>query len=389
MSRPPNANLLVHSLSSYDHGPVVRMLVVSFSVHVLLLALGLGLRISTAHERPLASYEVTLVSMSAVSPPAERRPEVPVTPVTRPPVPAEPVLIPPKVEPAPIRPAAPVMPALQPKQRMQAVPVPKRQQSAREREPVKVDPSLPPPRRSVPTPKEPASASVLSEPPARKQQVEEQLKSALGEIEQPPKAPDLRSHRPVERRAPSPETPPRDLNVQKALKTLPEVPDLSTPAAPEPKSKREVTTKSRIAEDVAKQLSELERPTPEEESSKDLTVASKSPSLRKPLTNIKVPGAGTGLNKYLAVMKAKITRRWVPPRVGLRDPSLQVVVQFRLHRDGHVTDVAIKRSSGNEYYDDAGKRAVQAADPLPSFPAHMDEKVLDVHFSFTVGNGAG
>ena len=355
MGRHPNANLLMLSRSSYDHGPVVRMLVVSFSVHVLLLALGLGLTISTAQESPLASYEVTLVSMSVVSPPAESAPEVPVTPVTRPPMPAEPELIPPKVEPAPIRPAAPVVPALQPKQRMQAVSVPKRRQSPRERDPVKVEP----------------------------------MKSALGEIEQPPVAPDLRSHRPVERRAPSPQTAPRDRNVQKVLKTLPEVPDLSSPPVSEPKSEPEVTTKSRIAEDVAKQLSELQRPTPEEESSKDLTVASKSPSLRKPLTNFKVPGAGTGLNKYLAVVQAKISRRWVAPPVDLRDRSLQVVVQFRLHRDGRVTDVAIERSSGNGYYDDAGKRAVQAADPLPSFPAHMEEKVLDAHFSFTVGNGAG
>ncbi|MFQ5992446.1 MAG: TonB family protein, partial [Nitrospiraceae bacterium] len=289
----------------------------------------------------------------------------------------------------PIRPADPVVSALQPKQRMQAVSVPKRRQSSREREPVKVEPSPPPPQRSFPTPREPASAPVLSEPPARKQQVEKQLKSALGEIEQPPVAPDLRSHRPVERRAPSPQAPPRDLNVQKVLKTLPEVPDLSSPPVPEPKSKPEATTKSRIAEDVAKQLSELERPTPEEETSKDLTIASKRPSLRKPLTNIKVPGAGTGLNKYLAVVQAKISRRWAAPPVDLRDRSLQVVVQFRLHRDGHITDVAIERSSGNGYYDDAGKRAVQAADPLPSFPAHMEEQVLDAHFSFTVGNGAG
>jgi hypothetical protein len=54
-----------------------------------------------------------------------------------------------------------------------------------------------------------------------------------------------------------------------------------------------------------------------------------------------------------------------------------------------VSDVIIERTSGNEYYDLAGKRAVLNADPLPAFPREMADAYLDAHFSFTVGERSG
>ncbi len=51
--------------------------------------------------------------------------------------------------------------------------------------------------------------------------------------------------------------------------------------------------------------------------------------------------------------------------------------------------MAVEQSSGNEYFDLAGKRAVVTANPLPMFPADLTESYFDAHFTFTVGEQNG
>ncbi|HKW86653.1 MAG TPA: energy transducer TonB, partial [Nitrospiraceae bacterium] len=118
-------------------------------------------------------------------------------------------------------------------------------------------------------------------------------------------------------------------------------------------------------------------------------VATKAPDLKKPDTVIKVPGMAPGFNQYLSRVQLKISSQWSAPPVDLTGRSLEVVIKFRLHRSGTVSDVIVERTSGNEYYDLAGKRAVLNADPLPSFPREMADAYLDAHFSFTVGERSG
>ena len=66
-----------------------------------------------------------------------------------------------------------------------------------------------------------------------------------------------------------------------------------------------------------------------------------------------------------------------------------MVIKFRLHRSGAVSDVVVEQASGNHYYDLAAERAVRSADPLPSFPSSLSEVYLDTHFTFTVGEQLG
>lgn len=69
--------------------------------------------------------------------------------------------------------------------------------------------------------------------------------------------------------------------------------------------------------------------------------------------------------------------------------SLTVVIRFRLSRTGAVSGVVVEQSSGNVYYDLAGKRAVLNADPLPPFPKDLSSAYFDAHFSFVVGDPTG
>jgi TonB family protein len=219
-------------------------------------------------------------------------------------------------------------------------------------------PEPPPPPKPV-APKARPSAPIAAKIPvlpsvkesAAIKQADTRLRDALQGIERPPEAPRLGEYRPAPRPVPPAET-----------KTPPKQPSLT---------------------ELAKQLEDIQRPQPK------AAVASKPKAALKPVTAIKAPGAESGLGRYLAVVQSRISEQWVAPPVEMEGHSYQVVVRFRLHRSGRITDVEIERPSGNGYYDDAGKRAVLTVGQLPPFPAYVTEEVLETHFSFTVGEEVG
>lgn len=104
-------------------------------------------------------------------------------------------------------------------------------------------------------------------------------------------------------------------------------------------------------------------------------------------TALKVSGL-PGSNEYLALVRQRISNAWSAPPVDLASPTNAVIVQFRLHRDGKVTGVSIAQSSGSEYHDLAGKRAVLSANPLPMFPTDLKNPYLDVKYAFRSSQGA-
>jgi TonB family protein len=118
-------------------------------------------------------------------------------------------------------------------------------------------------------------------------------------------------------------------------------------------------------------------------------IEAKVPSVKAVDTTLKVPGMAPGSNAYLGRVRQRISSFWNAPPVDVTGQTYVVVVQFRLHRNGSVTGVTIERSSGNEYYDLAGKRAVLSAIPLPMFPPELTESYFDAHFTFTVGEAQG
>jgi colicin import membrane protein len=118
-------------------------------------------------------------------------------------------------------------------------------------------------------------------------------------------------------------------------------------------------------------------------------VEAKAPSIKAVDTTLKVPGMAPGSNAYLGRVRQRISSFWNAPPVDAAGQGYVVIVQFRLHRNGSVTGVAIEQSSGNEYYDLAGKRAVLSATPLPVFPPELTEPYFDAHFTFTVGESQG
>ncbi len=87
-----------------------------------------------------------------------------------------------------------------------------------------------------------------------------------------------------------------------------------------------------------------------------------------------------GKNRYLAMVEDKIDQQWVAPPLVASTPV--VVLKFRIHRSGEISQIRIDESSGNGHYDSAAQRAVQAVNPLPPFPQEISDSYFDVRYRF-------
>lgn len=227
--------------------------------------------------------------------------------------------------------------------------------------------------------------------------VQDPMRDLLKGIELPPDAPKFGDFSPADK--PKKVQEPAAVNVSK-LK-LPDVPVVSEAKVV---TKRPVETKPRqsLTEELNRELDEelnkIKKPDlPKESKAAHVEsqpaptpqLEAKAPSVKAVDTTLKVPGMAPGSNAYLAQVRRKISSMWSAPPVDVTAHVYSVVVKFRLHRDGSVSGVAVEQSSGNEYFDLAGKRAVDSAKPLPGFPTDLTESYFDAHFTFTVGEQNG
>jgi TonB family protein len=99
-------------------------------------------------------------------------------------------------------------------------------------------------------------------------------------------------------------------------------------------------------------------------------------------------GGGGGLADfpyafYLQIIQDKITINWFP---GSIDPGpdtvLQTVVYFRIYRDGSISKVEVKISSGLPNFDLMAQRAVTDAGPFPPLPPDYEPEYLGIRLLF-------
>jgi protein TonB len=82
---------------------------------------------------------------------------------------------------------------------------------------------------------------------------------------------------------------------------------------------------------------------------------------------------------YLSRVHAKISERWQDKAL----PGQQPIAIFKIHRDGQISDLAIKTTSGNPLYDRAAMRAIADAAPFPKLPDDFKEPWLRIHLGFS------
>jgi TonB family protein len=61
---------------------------------------------------------------------------------------------------------------------------------------------------------------------------------------------------------------------------------------------------------------------------------------------------------------------------------MKAVIYFKIQKDGRITDIAVKTSSGEQLFDQQAVRAVSLADPLAPLPDGYSDTDLGVYFEF-------
>lgn len=88
--------------------------------------------------------------------------------------------------------------------------------------------------------------------------------------------------------------------------------------------------------------------------------------------------------KYLMDMKRKIEFHWEYPALAARNGwQGNLMINFRINRDGSVSDISLERSSGYPMLDDAAITAVRLSAPFPPFPANFSIEDISIKGQFT------
>jgi protein TonB len=99
-------------------------------------------------------------------------------------------------------------------------------------------------------------------------------------------------------------------------------------------------------------------------------------------------GSGEGLADfpyayYITRVRDKITVNWFPKSVDPGpDTVLQTVIYFRIARNGEISKIDVKQSSGMTAFDLLAQRAVTNAGPFPPLPGDYDGEYFGIYLTF-------
>lgn len=82
---------------------------------------------------------------------------------------------------------------------------------------------------------------------------------------------------------------------------------------------------------------------------------------------------------YTDRMLGMIQAQWLRPALG---GGVEATVHFIVHRDGSISGLRIRASSGYSQFDLAGLRAIQSAAPFPPLPQSYPHRTLGVNLIF-------
>jgi TonB family protein len=86
---------------------------------------------------------------------------------------------------------------------------------------------------------------------------------------------------------------------------------------------------------------------------------------------------------YLVLIRDKISENWNPDFVTQPlTEGQQVVIAFKIQKDGGISSPYIEKTSGIAYLDQSALRAVLSSVPFPPLPKEFGEEYLGIHFGF-------
>lgn len=128
-----------------------------------------------------------------------------------------------------------------------------------------------------------------------------------------------------------------------------------------------------------------ERARQERRYAKELTSPQADASELSELDAMQIQGTGMiggELREFLRQLQQAISSAYELPEVyKYRAQLLQAAVSIQLNKQGHITQLALHRSSGDQIFDAMSLRVVRGSQPLPAPPASYHGQAIVVHFS--------
>jgi TonB family protein len=178
--------------------------------------------------------------------------------------------------------------------------------------------------------------------------------------------------------APRAEAPPAEPRPEPTPEPVANEPKPQTPALPEPES-RPVTREQRPPTPTSQPAEPETKAAPDAGALGQRQGSALGSSLGTSAFGATVGGLDNPdfvYGYYVDQMLAMIGSQWQRPALGA---EIEAVIHFRIHTDGHITDLRVLQSSGYNSYDLAGLRAVQHAAPFPKLPQSFRHKSLGVN----------
>jgi len=86
---------------------------------------------------------------------------------------------------------------------------------------------------------------------------------------------------------------------------------------------------------------------------------------------------------YVGSVKSSLYARWHPPSsFSLGGRNLSAVAMIRISRDGRISRIDMKKTSGHRIFDQSVMAALTDSSALPPFPKDYKENYLDVEITF-------
>ena len=87
------------------------------------------------------------------------------------------------------------------------------------------------------------------------------------------------------------------------------------------------------------------------------------------------------MGPYFAEIRRRVRRNWQPSNP---DRDRHTVLAFTIQRNGQITGLRVRQSSGSPKADEESLKAVQKAAPFATLPANYPHEQLDIVFSFNL-----
>ena len=110
------------------------------------------------------------------------------------------------------------------------------------------------------------------------------------------------------------------------------------------------------------------------------------PVLTLTLDVTKMPTTG---KSYFRLVEQRIRSTWTMPLAHVPASGLLTLLRVRFERNGTISSIRMERSSGNDYYDLAAKRALLNINMLPAFPGDYETESVETVISFAAEYSAG